>query len=218
LELYINDKDYRNQSVIHGLSLRLILNGFLPVLICRDRSFSFESYFRFARKFRIPLSISGQALFVTPLNMYHVKNILTQIRDTEANERLVPVFMDFSYHYLDEGISPAEREYLFQRDFHFLHHLRASREGLLLFYERGALVRSHSKSQGQEELHSSFRKKMELRSSVCLELENKQSFMKKNTGDPHGFTDSNLFDIYSKFIARMASLSSGSSARIPQPV
>lgn len=208
MELCIHDTTCTNQGILNKLSLNLLKSGFLPALICRDRSFSFGSYFRQTKRDKIPLSLSGQALFAPVLNMHHLRCVIKEVRKRERKrERIVPIFMDFTYLYLDENVNSGEGMNLFLKDMRLITILNAYKEGLILFYERGI---------PQKETQKIYRIILQERVSMQVELKGNRGTIVNRSVGKNGITDRHLFDITARFIGEISRLQKSIAQTIPQ--
>ena len=199
--MYLEDKNRKGQSLLHKLSLKLLLHGLTPVLVCKDRSFSFPDYLRTSKQAKIPFSITGNLLFVAILNMYHLKDVIVQIKEIEnSNEIPVPVFLDFSHHYLDENINTPETEYLFYRDLKAIRTLKSCHTGTVIFWEQGK-----AREPG---LQKFFRHRLQEQSQVKIELTNEKINLINQIkgGSGYGITNANLLKLCREFIGQMETI------------
>ncbi|MCK6380516.1 MAG: hypothetical protein L6Q54_04605 [Leptospiraceae bacterium] len=191
MQMYLHDKDLSGQVFLHKLSLKLLLKGVTPVLICKDRSFSFSEYLKTSRVHRIPFSVTGKLLFVSILNMYHLKDAILQLSDLETSENsYLPIFLDFTYHYLDEGVDLKESEYLFQKDSLRIKGLNSFKKKWVIFWEQGRPI--------EPGLQKFYRYQLEKYSQLKLEVAGKSISVKNKGGLLHGRTNADILKLFTE--------------------
>ncbi len=199
MQVALLDKDGDSLAVIYNLLIRSVLSGYTPILVTGERGFPYYSFLKYGKFYRLPVSVTGELLCVSAVNMYHLEGIISEIKALEHENSLLPVFMDFSRHYLDEKVPSEIAEFLFRRDYSKIEKLDLYSRGGIFFYESGTVRESQRIMR--------FRSILQFHSYAYLELENcsKKSmyFNKKQREKIHGSTDPAILGLCKKFVRGM---------------
>ena len=206
LTLFNQDNSARQR--IYEFLLSLQLQDCDPVLVLKDGSFSFYHYLRLGKMHRIPFDITGNLLSVSAVNMYHLEEIIKNIKEKVLPQypNLLPVFMDFSKHYIDDSVSPETARFLFKRDLGLIEKFSARTDRPALFIERGNSVSSSSQVLFRSILHHTSGISMNLDTGKTALL--KQNLTLEEKQKLYGSPDSGLFYLCGQFVQGME--------RIPQ--
>ena len=185
----------------------MLLQNHPPILIIKDGSFSFYYFLELGKIHRIPFSVTGDLLSVSAVNMYHLEEIIHNIKNKILTQHpgAIPVFFDFTTHYVDDSIPSETANFLFNRDLRQIEYLATSTDRPVLFIERGKVVSSSNQVSYRSFLHHT--------SSISMNLSNdnskiiKENLTLEEKQKLYGSTSSSLFNQCRQFIQGVESIS-----------
>ncbi|MEM7179767.1 MAG: hypothetical protein AAF518_02565 [Spirochaetota bacterium] len=196
MTVYIREADKQQNILLYSLLVQALDKGFVPVLILRDRSFSFYRFLQFSKMMRIPFEKTGEMLVATIVNAHHMKQIIRSVSAMDGKTHFA-IFVDFCQHYVDRNLPLSLREFLFKRD------LEASgvlqHEQPAFFFEVNSLENAELQSLQNHLFYHA---------NICLQPQNrlqpiqKLSLSKRQKRSlDDGSTDFTLFHICEQIIA-----------------
>ena len=197
----VHDPENKTKSRIYRFLLKLMVKGFTPVLLLGERGFSFYHFVRMGKIHRIPFAVTGNLLSVSAVNMYHIEEIISDIYQKIASgtPNAVPVFVNFTAHYIDENVPRDTADFLFQRDIREITRIARATDRPALFIESGRV--------NTVTRQTDYRSIIYHRSSLYLDYNHKKITKENLTLEEkekiYGSSDSGIFHLCGEFIKRM---------------